>query len=272
MRRCLVAMLLFWLAVAVESRAQSPSGPHDKGRKCDVCHSVHNSALVKLLRAGGGGEDDFEIATSAVGGSSLGCLSCHTTPGLRGRLPMYTGQPAPVIIDGKYLGLDFSDDHPLARAGGDNSRRMGDRRAISGTRSLAEQAAVGPTPAGFDNTPLPGCTACHDVHSGDLLASGAEKERAMCGACHTPGVYSLREHSALACSSCHDLHGGSGRALLADRSDDLVCLSCHSTASTPPNRSRGVAVPPVNPSAHDGKPIEAVGRCLECHPAHHTSN
>lgn len=115
-----------------------------------------------------------------------------------------------------------------------------------------------------------GCASCHSVHGGEkkLLAKRSELET--CSACHADVKSSLMKRSAhplrdgsrkgaegkMACSDCHNPHGSAAEKLMAAKSVNDTCYSCHAEKRTPMLWEHG-------PVKED---------CLICHTPHGSSN
>lgn len=265
MARSLVLAITIGIAAASPAMAQG----HGEGEanRCQTCHTSHNPEAGPWLLGPIPPSAEASAASSGLLASglsrpSLSCLGCHGTPDTGSGSPGLTGRSGLPTASGVYLGPDLSDDHPLARSGGDR----GTTREARGLRIQPLRtggASESRPPPTTELMVLPECTACHDVHAPGVGTVRKEDERAVCTTCHDPTAYSMQEHSGLACTACHDLHGGTDVYLLAEPSPELLCLSCHALGAASPGSD-----PVGGQSAHLDQPDLATGRCQECHRAH----
>ncbi|TBR23928.1 DmsE family decaheme c-type cytochrome [bacterium] len=115
-----------------------------------------------------------------------------------------------------------------------------------------------------------GCASCHSVHGGEkrLLAKRSELET--CTSCHSDVKASLMKRSThplrdsfrkgsegkMACSGCHNPHGSQTEKLMAGRSINDTCYTCHTEKKTPMLWEHG-------PVKED---------CMTCHTPHGSTN
>jgi len=245
----IVAMLMVPPASLLGQTAPGSSSAHT----CNACHAPHTS---------GGAAVNLRLGTSAVmaayslpglGDASASCLRCHATPEIREReTSREWGQVR--LLEGRFLGFDLSDDHPLGHVNG----KVVDRLALLRPLLEAERQA-----AGRSESPVIECANCHDPHDrAEAVRNPANNDR--CTACHDERRYGFASHSSLGCASCHELHGGSVPGLLAERYEDLLCISCHLT----PGRAGGSADRVRAISAPAGHVVTTMERCASCHPPH----
>jgi predicted CXXCH cytochrome family protein len=174
---------------------------------CIFCHTPHSATIdVPLwnhaMTAGSSTYSTYSSSTMnatttlAHGGSTITnmCLSCHdgtvaltnfvntaglTTTNTAGSVFTATGEMASGA--GGYLGIDLSNDHPVAIAYG--AAGEGD------LDSVANAAADGVRFFGSSGSETVECASCHDVHDEDsnggyfLRVNNQNSE--LCLACHT---------------------------------------------------------------------------------------
>jgi predicted CXXCH cytochrome family protein len=246
---------------AQAQHAQAAAPPDLNG--CAMCHTSHGDAAGSsyALRV-----DDIPGVRTAPSSRSPGlstvsrsCLRCHATPSLRSRQPGFEGRARSAAAGGKYLQLDLSDDHPLGRAAPSAWPQLDDK--WPGRKPLKD-AGLRATPGG--EAASVECTTCHDPHSRNPGPPNVAQQQMLCGSCHEPARYSIKQHSSLVCSDCHLLHGGSETTLLAEPAADLLCRSCHDPGSAPGRRAGGAA-PLRGPRGHVEPPR---GTCTDCHAVH----
>lgn len=228
---------------------------------CNVCHASHNQGTgAYTLRMGDATAWFGRAGTDVLGAPSQSCLRCHGAAQVRRRQPEFSRAGLLDGPDPMYLGFDFSDDHPLGRAG--QVRAAGGRVRDRSVRTRL-------TPGGALEVERRGleCTRCHDPHNRRGATPRAEDEPALCGECHE--LVGFRQgHQALPCTNCHQLHGGAQGALLRSPDSDLVCRACHDRAARSTPGSFALPAAYLAPQAHTRDPQPPGGRCADCHTIH----
>jgi predicted CXXCH cytochrome family protein len=267
----LVSLML--VATAAPSVAQhlgaGSTSTAGTAQDCAACHGTHErNQGVAGLRVGDG---DLRVARSAapgLGDPSLSCLRCHSTSIARAAAQPVDGALASSIVDGRYLGPDLADDHPLGRVEPDRRLLRDDAsRTLRSTRSRGDARTLRTR---FRAQSIE-CTTCHDPHSRTGPIPNPEEEAMLCGSCHDVARYAFGMHSTAACSDCHALHGARGDALLPDHDENRLCESCHSglSVSTRSTDSRTLRLNRQRLlSGPRGHVMAPGGRCGDCHPAH----
>ena len=105
------------------------------------------------------------------------------------------------------------------------------------------------------------CSSCHQTHTDNDKVRDKRAQPEVCFACHKsqraqvekPSHHPIPE-GKMACSDCHNPHGSFGPKLLAKRSTNDTCFTCHA-------EKRG-------PFVHNHAPV--VEDCANCHNPHGT--
>ncbi|MBI5597863.1 MAG: DmsE family decaheme c-type cytochrome [Elusimicrobia bacterium] len=115
-----------------------------------------------------------------------------------------------------------------------------------------------------------GCASCHSVHKGGKKLLAKESQLETCASCHGDVKSSLLKRSKhplrdssrhggqgkMACTDCHNPHGSQAEKLMAGKSVNDTCYSCHNEKKSPMLWEHG-------PVKED---------CLTCHTPHGSSN
>lgn len=249
-----------WSPIAAQ-HAPSVSGSAGAQDGCQLCHGAHpgnpGSFALKTggpSRAAAGAIEHQAPGLSAV---SQSCLRCHLTPNLRESQPEMLPQAREA---GKFLGVNFSDDHPLGRL--DVVLRRSLQPDLENPRP-----SVMRDPLDVEQMGIMECTECHDPHDPVAAIPDPAMQRDICGDCHDSSQLADPTHWNLACTDCHRLHGAGQPGLVAERNTSLLCQRCHDSltpwptleADPRPRYRTGMA----RREAH-----EPGARCLECHQAH----
>jgi DmsE family decaheme c-type cytochrome len=107
------------------------------------------------------------------------------------------------------------------------------------------------------------CTACHQVHTRNDRVLGKQTQMEVCFNCHKAQraqIHRISSHPLLvgkmSCSDCHNPHGSVGPKLLAKKSVNETCYTCHA-------ERRGPYLWEHSPVSDD---------CTSCHTPHGSNN
>jgi predicted CXXCH cytochrome family protein len=208
-------------------------------------------------------------------GASKLCLSCHDGTLAIGSLMNNDAiRPATVAMQGgvttmpvgpRNLGTDLRNDHPISMVPDPAS----DPEIVLPPQGDDVRLREGATPGVKDTVQ---CTSCHDPHLPTYKFLVKDNTRgALCTTCHQkPGWIGSRHEASLApypangttvvgdlaCLACHAPHNGSSPSRLLQTSnqsfgtpfpwaEENVCFSCHQSAGTGIDPSRGRAAPDI---------------------------
>jgi predicted CXXCH cytochrome family protein len=171
------------------------------GEICKPCHTPHNANAIGYLWAhtlSTATYTLFEGDTSSAGGVdeldiySRMCLSCHDGTVALGDYHNGPGAATPFIPEGKKIGTDLSNDHPI-----------GEEAAYNVAGSSSWQPATffpGPGLYGFGGGFFP-----------------------------TVPLFNFGGESVVSCSTCHNPHGKTGipDLLRVANTGSALCLTCH---------------------------------------------
>lgn len=252
---------------ALKARAKTGDGPDDPTKaSCLSCHAMHGATGDHMTR-------DANDGTT--------CLGCHPAMARESsNHPLGTGAGRDLEGQGQHVVLSAS--------GGVGCLSCHDLGASASTgllRTLDNGAAVcldchderkdlhGGLHAKLAKGGAPTCTACHDVHGGQLearfLSSTAvsKGDPTGCAACHAPGKRGAKAGTKPG-SAGHPVDGRPLELAPGEPEAALTCLTCH--------EAHAANVPKVESceSCHD-EAAKARSRgghgsatCLDCHPVH----
>lgn len=265
MRDALAVVLVAGLVAASPAAAQHQAaiavalGEDDR---CGVCHLPHGGAPGPYaLKVDPAVPAWDQLGAPGLGTVSQSCLRCHVTDAVRTRQPEFAGRAVISAGSGTYLGPDPTNGHPLGQLS-ERVRREREWAWPDPRRSRLPPTRLNRTSPAQEN--FLECTSCHDPHRRDTALPRPEEQSLICGRCHELSRYSVERHASLACGDCHALHGGTGMALIAERTTEELCRSCHDPGAAVLRRQVVQPAPIVRP----GHLRSPGGSCEDCHGTH----
>ncbi len=257
----IVVMCIFFTTILYASQSCVTSTCHSKIKKykylhgpvgamqCDICHQASKAQIKKHINR----PKSFVDFKSPTGDKSI-CIMCHDNK-WKGK---YIHEP---VADGDCTGCH--NPH-----GGPNRFFIQSKREADTCFQCHENNKTvkkflhGPVSAGE-------CTACHTPHASNYKFQLKASPDKICYTCHSDKKawqkYPVKHMPFIrGCTKCHDAHNSDVKMQLKAKSEEALCLKCHSKI-----KKHQKIVKEIKNSKYPHRPVFK-GKCGRCHNPHAT--